>query len=68
MSSTSHHNFSCANPYAQRQAGMICRWNAKSPTGPPVDPGPSKGIHERMLMEFVSTGTVLGSLRWPGWK
>eukprot|EP00983_Pelagomonas_calceolata_P121663 1160821-Pelagomonas_calceolata.AAC.6 len=37
---------------------MVCRWTAKSPTGPPPGPCPSKGFRKSMLMRFVSTGAV----------
>eukprot|EP00983_Pelagomonas_calceolata_P056205 1144490-Pelagomonas_calceolata.AAC.4 len=60
-------NWNYANPLAQQQAGMVCRWTAKSPEWAPPDPGPSKGNHESMLMELVSTDAVCsGGLRLPG--
>eukprot|EP00983_Pelagomonas_calceolata_P038192 1136703-Pelagomonas_calceolata.AAC.4 len=43
------------------QAGMVCRWTAKSPERAPPDPGPRKVIHESMLMKFGSTGAASGA-------
>eukprot|EP00983_Pelagomonas_calceolata_P033863 1061218-Pelagomonas_calceolata.AAC.1 len=49
------------NLLAQRwQAGMVRRWTGKPQMGPPPGPVPSKGI-QKSMMEFVSTGTVLGA-------
>eukprot|EP00983_Pelagomonas_calceolata_P085857 1156641-Pelagomonas_calceolata.AAC.10 len=39
---------------------MVGKWAAKFPEWAPPDPGPSKGIHKSMLMQYGSNGGFLG--------
>eukprot|EP00983_Pelagomonas_calceolata_P079157 1154560-Pelagomonas_calceolata.AAC.3 len=56
--STSHHNWNYAIALAQQQAEMVCRWTAKSLTGPTPSPGPINAIYTSMLMKFALSGAV----------